>query len=80
MHAANTMASAMLVDGLQIAVQSRHLIGVAQGILMQNYGINMEQAFEVLRRCSSHRNIKLREVAEHIVENGDLPDKSPLKK
>ena len=39
---------------------------------MQNYGIDMEQAFEVLRRYSSHKNIKLREVAEHVVELGDL--------
>ena len=77
MHATNAMASALLVEGLQIAVQSRHLIGVAQGILMQNYGISMEQAFEVLRRCSSHRNIKLREVAEHIVERATCPTRTP---
>ncbi len=76
LHAANAMSSARLVQGLQTAVQSRHLIGVAQGILMQTYGIDMEQAFEVLRRFSSHKNIKLREVAEHVVASGDLPDKS----
>src|ERR1700712_164077 len=68
LHATNAMNSAMLVEGLQTAVQSRHLIGVAQGILMQNYRIDMEQAFEVLRRYSSHTNVKLRDVAEHVVE------------
>jgi GAF domain-containing protein len=78
LHAANAMSSALLVQGLQTAVHSRHLIGVAQGILMQNYGIDMEQAFEVLRRYSSHTNIKLREVAEHVVQSGDLPDRTLL--
>jgi AmiR/NasT family two-component response regulator len=50
------------------------MIGVAQGILMQNYGISMEQSFELLRRYSSYKNIKLREVAEHVVQAGDLPE------
>jgi GAF domain-containing protein len=78
LHATNAMNTALLVKGLQTAVESRHLIGVAQGILMQNYGIDMEQAFEVLRRYSSHKNIKLREVAEHVVRAGDLPDRAAL--
>ena len=33
-HAANALTSARLASGLQSAVHSRHLIGVAQGILM----------------------------------------------
>jgi transcriptional regulator with GAF, ATPase, and Fis domain len=74
LHAANAMNSAVLLHGLQTAVQSRHMIGVAQGILMQNYGISMEQSFELLRRYSSYKNIKLREVAEHVVQAGDLPE------
>ncbi len=79
LHATNAMSSALLVEGLQAAVQSRHLIGVAQGILMQNYALDMEQAFEVLRRYSSHQNIKLRTVAEHVVAEGDLPERAALK-
>jgi GAF domain-containing protein len=78
LHATNAMNAAFLVEGLQLAVQSRHLIGVAQGILMQHYGLDLEQAFEVLRRYSSHKNVKLREVAEQIVESGDLPDRATL--
>lgn len=78
LHASNAMNSAFLVEGLHTAVQSRHLIGVAQGILMQNYEIGMEQAFEVLRRSSSHRNVKLREVAEQVIEHGDLPERTAL--
>lgn len=79
LHAANAMSSARLVEGLQIAVKSRHLIGIAQGILMQNYSIDIDQAFEVLRRYSSHTNIKLREVAEQVIERRDLPGGKPPK-
>ena len=78
-HAANAMSAALMVQGLETAVHSRHLIGVAQGILMQNYRIDMEQAFELLRRYSSHGNVKLREVAEHVVRSGDLPDRTLLR-
>ncbi len=77
LHAANAMSAALMVQGLQTAVQSRHLIGVAQGILMQHYRIDMDQAFEVLRRYSSQQNIKLRDVAQHVATSGDLPDPAP---
>ena len=73
-HATNAMNSARLVDGLQEAVQSRHLIGVAQGILMHRYGLTLEHSFEVLRRYSSHRNVKLRDLATMVVETGGLPE------
>ncbi len=73
-HAANALGSGRLVSGLETAMMSRHQIGVAQGILMSTYGLTVEQAFEVLRRYSSHRNIKLRDVAEQVVQRGRLPD------
>lgn len=67
-HAALAMDAARLVDGLERAVRSRHLIGAAQGMLMQRYGLDLDQAFQVLLRWSSHRNQPLRELAEAIVE------------
>jgi GAF domain-containing protein len=73
-HAANALNSARLVSGLQTAVHSRHLIGVAQGILMATYNLSMNQSFELLRRYSSQGNVKLREVAEHVVDHGGLPE------
>lgn len=75
-HAANAMSSADAVEGLTTAMASRHLIGVAQGILMQRYDLGLEQAFEVLRRYSSHENLKLRDLARTVVELGDLPTRS----
>lgn len=75
-HAANALGSARLVSGLETAMLSRHQIGIAQGILMASYGLTLDQAFDVLRRYSSHRNTKLREVAELVVQRGRLPDDS----
>ena len=75
MHAAVALDAARLVEGLQRAVRSRHLIGMAQGMIMQRYGIDMARAFAVLQRWSSHRNLPLREVAEAIVEGREpLPE------
>jgi hypothetical protein len=73
-HAATAISNANLVDGLQTALQSRHLIGVAQGILMAQYDMGLETAFEVLRRYSSHANVKLRDVALQVVESRSLPE------
>jgi GAF domain-containing protein len=72
-HAATAVSNTNLVSGLQTALQSRHLIGVAQGIVMATYDVGMETAFEVLRRYSSNANVKLRDVAAHVVEHGALP-------
>lgn len=73
-HAATAISNARLVDGLQTALQSRHLIGVAQGILMAQYDMGLETSFEVLRRYSSHANVKLRDIALHVVETRALPE------
>jgi GAF domain-containing protein len=73
-HAATAISNAQLVNGLQTALQSRHLIGVAQGILMSQYDMGLETSFEVLRRYSSHANVKLRDVALRVVELRSLPE------
>jgi AmiR/NasT family two-component response regulator len=53
------------------------LVGQAQGILMERERITADRAFDVLRRVSQHMNIKLREVAETLVETGESPDIGP---
>jgi hypothetical protein len=72
-HAANALASARLVGGLRVALNSRHAIGVAQGILMQRYDIDMDRAFDVLQRYASTHNVKLRDLAALVVEERNLP-------
>ncbi len=59
---------------LLVALQTRELIGQAQGILMERERITADQAFDVLRRASQHLNTKLREVAQNLVETGQTPE------
>jgi hypothetical protein len=74
LHASGSLAAAKEISGLQTAMQNRHTIGIAQGILMQRYGITVERAFEILRRYSSTQNVKLRDIAAYVVEHHHLPD------
>ena len=76
-HATNALTAARLSSGLRTALHSRHMIGVAQGILMQHYDLTMEQSFELLRRYSSHTNTKLTRLAEYVVEHKELPESGP---
>lgn len=73
-NAAAALAAARTITGLESALRTRHLIGIAQGILMQRYGLSMDRAFEVLRRYSSQTNVKLRDVASNVVSSGALPE------
>jgi GAF domain-containing protein len=71
-HAANALASARAEDNLRAAARSRQIIGVAQGILIQRFGLTLDQSFELLRRYSQTHNVKLRVLAEHLVEAGGI--------
>lgn len=72
-HAANALASAQLADGLTTALTSRHTIGMAQGIVMERYGLTENQSFALLRRLSATSNTKLRDVAAELVRTRQLP-------
>jgi AmiR/NasT family two-component response regulator len=48
-------------------MQTRHLIGLAKGVLMPRYDLDADRAFSVLRRQSQQSNVKLRDVAARIV-------------
>ena len=71
------MSNARLVTGLQGALESRHLIGIAQGVLAMRYGISYERAFDVLHRYSNDTNTKLRDVAAQVLDERDLPNAGP---
>lgn len=72
-HATDAMSKARLVTGLRAALESRHVIGMAQGVLAMKYDITFERAFEVLHRYSNDTNTKLRDLAAIVVEARDLP-------
>ncbi|HEY3530152.1 MAG TPA: GAF and ANTAR domain-containing protein [Nocardioides sp.] len=73
-HAAIALSNVEEQSGLLRALDSRKLIGIAEGILMERFGLNDDQAFGVLRRYSQTRNIKLRDVAQIVVDTRRLPD------
>lgn len=73
-HAAVALANAHNEEGLQVAVDARKLIGQAQGILMERFDLDADRAFEFLRRQSQAHNVKLRLVAEWVVEHRNSPD------
>jgi GAF domain-containing protein len=72
-HAALALAGSMNEAGLNTALDTRKLIGQAQGILMERYDLDEARAFEVLRRYSQDHNVKLRRVAEHLIATRRLP-------
>lgn len=68
------------VVNLRTALATRELIGQAQGILIERERITPTEAFNVLRRASQHLNVKLRDVAQTLVdtgETGDTPRRPP---
>lgn len=73
-HASVALASARQESSLWQAIDARKLIGQAQGILMERFDLDPDQAFSVLRRYSQDHNVKLRVVAERLVNTRRLPD------
>lgn len=76
-HASVVLARFRADSNLWRAIDSRHRIGLAQGMLMERFKFGPEQAFAVLRRYSQQQNTKLHLIADHIVATGQLPEVSP---
>ena len=61
------------IQKLQTALISRDVIGQAKGVLMHRHRITSERAFSELRAASQRLNIKLRDVAQRVVDTGEMP-------
>ena len=72
-HASVALAKLRSERDLWRAIDSRHLIGQAQGMLMERFKLSSEKSFSVLRRYSQQHNIKLHEVAGELIRTGRLP-------
>ncbi|SDO43892.1 GAF domain-containing protein [Nakamurella panacisegetis] len=72
-HASVGLARSRSEQNLWRAVDSRHVIGQAQGVLIERFSLQPEQAFSVLKRYSQQHNIKLHEVAVILLRTGSLP-------
>lgn len=78
-HASVALAKLRSERDLWRAIDSRHLIGQAQGMLMERFELSSEKSFSVLRRYSQQHNIKLHEVAGELIRTGRLPSEAENK-
>jgi GAF domain-containing protein len=72
-HVAVALAASQKEEHLAQAITNRTVIGQAEGILMERFGIDAEQAFNVLKRLSQHSNRKLHQVAEELTATRQIP-------
>jgi GAF domain-containing protein len=75
-HAAIAMAAArehQRAEQLEEALRSSREIGMAIGVLMNSDKVAEDEAFTRLRHASQNLHRKLREVANEVVDTGELP-------
>ena len=58
---------------LQHALASRVVIEQAKGIIFERFGVTMAESFELLRRAARSHQIKIRALAERVVETRETP-------
>jgi hypothetical protein len=75
MMARDLRAAQATADQLRNAMQGRTSIDVACGVIMGQNRCSYQEAFNILARASSNRNVKARVVAETILS--DLPGGTP---
>lgn len=60
---------------LRRAMESHTVIGQATGVLMARRRLTADEAFDVLKRISQHRNIKLVRLATLLTDEPDIADR-----
>jgi GAF domain-containing protein len=68
-QAAAVLEYAAQVEQLHEALHTRTDIGTAVGIVMERYGVDQNKAFAFLVRNSNDRNIKLRALAQQVIDD-----------
>lgn len=68
-HSSVAWNSARRDEQFRRALSSRDIIGQAKGMIMERYGVNAVQAFELLRKLSQDSNVPLIKVATNLVED-----------
>ena len=61
-----------LAEQLREAMLSRAVIEQAKGVLMAQRRVTADEAFALLREASQRRNVKLRVLAQDVVDTGEL--------
>lgn len=67
-HSSVAWNSARRDEQFKRALASRDMIGQAKGMIMERYGVDAVQAFDVLRKLSQDSNVPLIQIAAELVE------------
>lgn len=67
-HAATAILAQRQGEQLQAALLTRDRIGQAKGIIMQSYGVDDVQAFQMLRQISQESQTKLADIAQRVID------------
>jgi GAF domain-containing protein len=70
-HTSVTWNVARRDEQFRRALASRDVIGQAKGMIMERYGVNAVQAFDMLRKLSQDSNTPVAEVAADVVKQAD---------
>ncbi len=70
-HAALALGRARHEEELNTALGTRKIIGQALGILMERYQLDEDRAFQFMVRVSQASNVKLRDIAQELVDHGN---------
>jgi GAF domain-containing protein len=70
-HAALALGHIRREEQLHTALSTRKVIGQAIGIIMERYQLDEDRAFGYLVRVSRHSNVKLRDIAQEVVDRGN---------
>jgi GAF domain-containing protein len=76
-HASLALGKARLEQTMTDGMLSRQRIGQAIGILMQKYELDEDRAFAYLARVSQTSNIKVRDIADEVVEAANRANRLP---
>jgi len=71
-NAEHSTRSADEAANMRRAMESRATIEQAKGILIERHKLTADAAFTVLARASQRSNVKLRDVADHLVQTGEI--------
>jgi GAF domain-containing protein len=75
-HSSVAWNSARRDEQFKRALASRDVIGQAKGMIMERYGVDAVQAFELLRKLSQDSNVPLAQIAAELAQKGSLPSNS----
>ncbi len=72
--ASAALQAARTREQLESSLESRAIIGQAQGVIMERFHVDAREAFDMLKRVSQQANLRLREFADETVCTRDHPD------